>query len=116
MPRPKRAKTKAPKGPDGQPSNGALTENAQAEVAVAEASSSEELQPPTSPVETADLPPAQERPIPAQKRRDRPPPQKPAPNQTEQRGGAAAEKGADDKDHIPAASLNLPKLQAMSIA
>src|SRR3974390_61179 len=117
MPRSKRAKTKGPKVPEGQPSNGALAENEQAEIAVAQAAPPEELQPPTSPVETADLPLAQEMPAAPSKRRDRPAPQKPAgASQGEQRQpGSGSGKAGDDKDHIAATSLNIAKLQSMSM-
>src|SRR5215472_7372664 len=109
MPRPKRAKTKGPKLPEDQPSNGALTENSHPEVAVAEAASSDELQPPTAPVETTDLPATQERQAQTLKRRDRPAPQRPGgPQQGEQRGqGGGPDKAGDDKDHIAATSLNI---------
>src|SRR5437762_2118262 len=117
MPRPKRAKTKGPKLPEGQPSNGALTENAPAEVAVAEGAPADELQPPTAPVETTDLPSTQERQAPPPKRRDRPAPQKPmgSPQGDQRSQGGGQEKSGDDKDHIAATSLNIAKLQAMSM-
>src|ERR1700740_1186410 len=95
MPRPKRAKTKGPKGPDGQPSNGALTENGPAEVAVADVNPTEELRPPTSPVETSELPQPEYR--------------------SAQHHAGGQNKAADDKDHIAATSLNIAKLQAMSM-
>src|SRR5258708_4892748 len=115
MPRPKRAKTKGPKGPEAQPSNGA-PENGPPQIAVAEAAPAEELQPPTTPVETTELPQPEDRTASGgQRRRDRPPPQKPAsvPHNDRPSGGGP-EKGPDDKDHIAATSLNIAKLQAMS--
>src|ERR1700716_2354076 len=82
----KKPKVKPPKTPpDGQP-DGNIAESAGAAVAVAEPPSSDDLRPPTAPVESADTEKAQEK------------------------GGPET-----DKDHIAATSLNIAKLQAMSM-
>src|SRR5882672_4511553 len=90
MPRPTSKKPRN-KGPRQDQPNGELTETAAVDVAVAEPSS-DELQPPTMPVEAVE--PEKEEQRPAQKDRD---------------------KEKENKDRIAPTSLNIAKLQAMSM-
>jgi transcription termination factor Rho len=92
MPRPvKKPKAKLPKGPRGD-MDGSMGGD---DTAVAVAEPPEGLQPPTAPVEAADV--EKEKPAPAPV---------PAP---------AAASSSEDKDKIVATSLNIAKLQAMSM-
>src|SRR5438876_7121958 len=81
----KKPKTKAPKGPELAPTDSNGAESAAVAIAVAEPPA-DELQPPTTPVETHEPDKADARP--------------------------AAEK---DKDHIATTPVNIAKLQAMSM-
>jgi transcription termination factor Rho len=126
MPRPiKKAKTKSAKPPEEMP-NGAAEPTAPA-IAIAEPPRPEEPEAttpaPAAPEERADI----SSPEPSFPRKPRPAPQKPqdsaATDQATSRKsstGAAPQKGdgrvADDKDHIAATSINIAKLQAMSMA
>src|SRR5215470_4242921 len=126
MPRPaKKPKTKTAKTPEGEQPNGAPAEPGSVSTAVADTpAATEELQPPTGPVETAES--AQgDGATPVAKRRDRPPSQGVEPHAQEP---AALEKSSgrmqnrrqderhtEDKDHIAATSVNIAKLQSMSM-
>jgi transcription termination factor Rho len=118
MPRPtKKAKTKTPKEPIAEPANGAPPVAA----AVAEPPPAEELQPPVAPVETSESPQPVE--VPAMPKRREPPAVQQRPAPSPDRGGGANRQGnrrqderiTDDKDRIAPTSLNIAKLQSMSM-
>src|SRR5438045_387726 len=110
MPRPtKKAKTKVAKEPVVEPSNGAEAAAAPIATAIAEPPSSEELRPPTAPIETAET--AQpDGSAPLSKRRERPAAapveaRTPEPPALDRAGGRLSnrkqeERVTDDKDHI----------------
>jgi transcription termination factor Rho len=137
----KKAKAKAPKSPVSDAPEGFVAEAAGTTV-IAEAPPAPEVvteaaPPPAPPSELAsenrsEEPRAQERPAPAPKKRERPPASRPAeptappvrPQQQERpekpaapksQDGASAQKGTDEKDRIAATSINIAKLQAMSM-
>src|SRR6266850_2886575 len=93
MPRPTKKPKKASSALAVDPPNGTLNEGAATATAIAEPPSSEDLRPPTAPVEPAE-------------------PEKFQNKTTPERDKAAKEKA--DKDHI-ATSLNIAKLQSMSM-
>ncbi|HWW01461.1 MAG TPA: transcription termination factor Rho [Candidatus Acidoferrum sp.] len=132
----KKAKAKTAKELSAEPSNGVSPEPAPVSTAVAEPPPAEELQPPPAAVEAPEPVTAEEKPAP-QKRRERPAqpkrPEPPAPvadeaaetNQEEeaetnqkperrapQKGG---DRPGDEKDRIAATSVNIAKLQSMSM-
>ena len=141
----KKAKSKTAKTPLAEQPNGVPAEAAPAVVAVAEPPSSpKEIQPSLAlnETETVVAPPVERPPVPAapeprqevkpaapqQKRRDRPAPQRPnegqaqrgqqspAANKPADRGAEkAGDRAAEDKDRIAATSINIAKLQAMSM-
>src|SRR5262252_1451559 len=108
MPRANRkAKTKGPKE-SLEPPNGAAPE-AEAEVAIAEPPSHEQSQSGAG-VETADMTQAEE-PSPVARKRERSA-QKSGDSTTSgpEQKTSSTDKGAEDKDHIAATSLNIAKL------
>src|SRR5690348_5522606 len=125
MPRPtKKAKIKGPKSP-GQELPSGVTGEAMAApaVAVAEAPSTEDTPGVSVPAETPD-PSPMPRNEPNQQNMRRPRPSAPrGPEAGEQpgqargpQGGHRADGRGDDKDHIAATSINIAKLQAMSMS
>jgi transcription termination factor Rho len=127
MPRPiKKGKTKAAKGLDAEQTNGAPAEPTPVATAVAEAPSTPELQPPTAPVEAVEAVETDPAPVVA-RRRDRPTSQSAGQPAGGERSAAEEKNMArpagrkndgrqiDDKDHIAATSVNIAKLQSMSM-
>jgi transcription termination factor Rho len=127
MPRPTRkAKTKALKDQAPELANGTLPEAAPAAVAVAEPPAAEEIQPPTTAIEPDVAPVAEDRQAPRKRERQGPPRgEVPAPSQGQQPPvrekmperpiGKKPSDLAEDKDRIAATSLNIAKLQSMSM-
>src|SRR5258708_25668729 len=131
MPRPvKKAKTKIakPNSPE-LPNDGAAEPGVEPAIAVAEPAPADDVQPAAPPTEAEELEDNsrfESTPLPPRKQRPTPQkgPESSAPTQGGQpRGpqGSAAQKSdgrppADDKDHIAATSLNIAKLQSMSMA
>src|SRR5215831_18579818 len=126
MPRPvKKGKARAAKEPSGEPSNGASPETLPVSAAVAEPPPGEQLPPPPVSVETPENMNADDKPA-QPKRRERPVQQKrpgsplpvgdaeetPEPPQKPEKRGP--QKG-DEKDRIATTSLNIAKLQSMSM-
>ena len=128
MPRPiKKAKTKGAKTPSAELPIGVAAESAAApEVAIAEPPPENDPQPAPPPAETAEpIETPRTEPNPNHLRKPRPGPPRPSDQSTSQggqpRGQQAPHRGgdgrvADDKDHIAATSLNIAKLQAMSMS
>jgi transcription termination factor Rho len=152
MPRPiRKAKTKAPKEHAVEAGNGLTAEQAPARVDFAEPRAAEDLQPPTTPVESNGPAAPLEEDVAPQRNRERQPADRQEaaspgngqaashrerdrgeradrgerrdrnerndrPDRGPDRGGKKSNEPVEDKDRIAATSVNIAKLQAMSMA